>query len=170
DMFAHAANITLNNPVTVKDGMNYVRVRFYVSYSAAESLNLRFYRSDRTNHEVETGVWFDYAADVATNGWVNVYLPVSKFAVDGQISGFKFGCFTNTGDNAEIYIDDITIVDIAGTKATLNGGTVSYPAGIPGNPFGCTDSTATTITSDSWEITGGNDYCNAMITFAAPLK
>lgn len=170
DMFAHASNITLNSPITVKDGMNYVRVRFYVSYSAAESLNFRFYRSDRTKHEVETGVWFDYTTDVATNGWVNVYLPVSNFAVDGKINGFKFGCFTSTGDNAEIYIDDITIVDIAGTKATLNGGTVSYPAGIPGNPFDCTNSTATTITSDSWEITGGNDYCNAMITFATPLK
>lgn len=110
DMYAHGASVSLNDSLTVKDGMNYVRVRFYVSYSAAESLNFRFYRSDRTSHEVETGVWFDYTADVATNGWINVYLPVSKFAVDGQINGFKFGCLSNTGDNAEIYIDDITIV------------------------------------------------------------
>ncbi len=113
DMWAHAANITLNNPVTVKDGMNYVRVRVYISYST-ENVNLRFYRSDRTNHQVEKDVWSDYEVGVATNGWVNVYLPVSKFAVDGKINGFKFGCFTNTGDNAAIYIDNISITDIIG--------------------------------------------------------
>ncbi len=165
------SGITLNlaNPITVKEQMKYIRMRVYVKSSLSE-VTLHF---DNVNVTTNDNYWNKPAnqATVATNQWVNIYLGIGEYMNDGKFSSIKILNRTIEGiSGTEYYIDDITIVDIAGTKATLNGGTVSYPAGIPGNPFGCTDSTATTITSDSWEIAGGSDYCNAMITFATPLK
>lgn len=163
DMFAHAATVTLDNSVKVRGNMNYVRIRFYASYSEAERLNLRFYRSNRTNHQVESDVWFDYSTDIATNEWVNVYLPVASFAVDGKINGFRFGCFTNTeGNAAEIYIDYITITEVRETKADLNGANVVYP--LYGN-YWCA---GVTVEGSAVVLDGGQPFACARINFAQP--
>ncbi len=105
-MNAHGADVALNTPITVINGLNYVKVRMYLDSTAIDSMEIRFYRSDRTNHQVETDVWMDASATIPANVWTNVYLDVSKFAVDGKITGFKFGVFT-AGD-ATVYIDYIS--------------------------------------------------------------
>ncbi len=105
-MESHAASITLNESIIVADGLNYIKVRMYMESTVITSMGLRFYRSDRTNHQVETDVWNDAEATLSANVWTNVYLDVAKFAVDGKIDGFKFGVFT-AGD-ATVYIDYIS--------------------------------------------------------------
>ena len=109
DMNAHGASVTLNDSVNVKDGLNYIRIRIYIAHDSLEKVDLRFYRSDRTNHQVEDGVWFDDVKTIETNKWVNIYLAVSKFAVGGKIDGFKFAVFTAGTDTAKLYIDDVTV-------------------------------------------------------------
>lgn len=106
-MNAHGADVALNTPITVIDGLNCIRIRMYLDSTAIDSMEIRFYRSDRTNHQVETNVWNDASAMLTANVWTDVYLDVSKFAVDGKITGFKFGVFT-AGD-ATVYIDEISV-------------------------------------------------------------
>lgn len=104
-MNAHGATVTFNEPLSVQSGLNFVKLRMYakVESGTLDSLSLRFYRSDRTSHQVEPDVWMDASAAVATNEWVNIYLDVTKFTVGGKVSGFKFGVFT-AGD-VTLYID-----------------------------------------------------------------
>lgn len=104
-MNAHMASITLNEPIYNKAGLNYIKLRMYAS-SSADTFSLRFYRSDRTSHQVEPDVWMDASANIDTNKWVDIYLDASKFMVDGKFSGLYFGVFT-TGDST-LYLDYVS--------------------------------------------------------------
>lgn len=98
-----AGMINLNSPIVVKDGMNYIRVRMYVKTSSAESATIRWNKSDNDTH------YIGYKdIEIKANEWVNTYLAVSYFAVDGKIDGFKLGYVGQSISG--IYIDDITIV------------------------------------------------------------
>ena len=98
-----AGMINLNSPIVVKDGMNYIRVRMYVKTSSAETATIRWNKSDNDTH------YIGYKdIEIKANEWVNTYLAVSYFAVDGKIDGFKLGYVGQSISG--IYIDDITIV------------------------------------------------------------
>lgn len=107
NMSAHGASVNLNEALNVGNGFNYLRLRMYLA-AVSDSVALRFYRSDRTNHQVETGVWFDANPSIATNKWVDVYLDASKFIVDGKISGFKLAYVGTATSYLTIYIDYIS--------------------------------------------------------------
>lgn len=162
DILYHFYGVMLNNPVTIKDGMNYVKLRMYVS-SPLASAEIRFYRSDRTNQQVEPGVWFDDVKTIETNKWVDVYLEVSKFAVDGKFAGYKSMCATEGTVGGKIYVDSISLTDVNGTKIVLAGSTISYPG------FGNAWNNGATMTDNVVDLPGGTSYACAKITFASPV-
>ena len=98
-----AGMINLNSPIVVKDGMNYIRVRLYVKTASAETATIRWNKSNNDTH------YIGYKdIEIKANEWVNTYLAVTYFAVDGKIDGFKLGYVGQSISG--IYIDDITIV------------------------------------------------------------
>ncbi len=160
-MYAHMASIMLNEAISNKAGFNYIKLRLYASSTAA-TFSIRFYRSDRTNHQVESNVWMDASADIATNKWVDVYLDASKFMVDGKFSGLYFGVFTSA-DNATLYLDYISGTDAQGEKVDLTGASFKKPS--VGNTW-CEN---LTLSGTSFTLTNGTSYSNANLVFAAPV-
>ena len=83
--------------------MNYIRVRLYVKTASAETATIRWNKSNNDTH------YIGYKdIEIKANEWVNTYLAVTYFAVDGKIDGFKLGYVGQSISG--IYIDDITIV------------------------------------------------------------
>ena len=162
DILYHFYGVMLNNPVTIKDGMNYVKLRMYVS-SPLASAEIRFYRSDRTNQQVEPDVWYDDVKTIETNKWVDVYLEVSKFALDGKFAGYKSMCASEGTVGGKIYVDSISLTDVNGTKIVLAGSTISYPG------FGNAWNNGATMTDNVVDLPGGTSYACAKITFASPV-
>ena len=157
-----AGYISIKDAIKVKNNFNYIRLRMYVKSSGTNATELRFYRSDRTNHQVETNVYYDAVANVAVNAWVNVYVPVKSFAINGKVNGIKIGAVGQTSVSG-IYIDDLTITKVQGTEVSLNGSQIGYPG------FGNQWNDGTAVTKDYIELTNGGSYSAAKITFAAPV-
>ena len=147
--------IVLKNPITVKEGMNFIKIRMYIATNPS-AMTVRFNRSDRTLH---------YEAPIDTqvtaNVWKEVYLNVSDFAVDGKLYGIQLGYIGYA--NSAIYVDDITIVDFAGNKIDLNGTQIGY-IGL-GNYW----HNGETVTGSEIVLDNGSAYCNANLIFATPV-
>lgn len=107
----HGMSLTLNNPLTVSEGMNYIKLRMYVESSAFETFSFWFLRSDRASFGPDaSGNYNDATASIATNKWTSMYVDVSKLAVDGKIEKFYLAAWTNDG-NAKIYLDYVAVVE-----------------------------------------------------------
>lgn len=105
---SQGSTIMFNNPLSMVDGYNFIKLRVYVAADSTASPSFRFYRSDRTNHQVEKDVWWDAERTLSANEWTDLYLNVSTFAVDGKLEGFRFAILEPTNFEA-LYIDSVSI-------------------------------------------------------------